>query len=341
MSEAQSDTIIAARWQHPVGQRIQCDLCPHNCLLSEGQISHCHTRQNRGGELMTLSFGNPCSLGVDPIEKKPLFHFYPGEKVFSLATGGCNFHCLNCQNAAVSQHSPIELQRSVLSPVEVVTLCLDYNCKLLAFTYTEPTVFYEYMLEIAQLARKKDIATVMISNGYINPEPLAELLPWIDAANIDVKVMDEKIYHKLTGGRLMPVLDTVLTLKEKGIWLEITNLLIPGMTDDRRLIQKLCDWMVDHGMQDVPLHFSRFHPDYRLLNVSPTPESTLLMAREMALESGLHYVYMGNLHSSEGEDTSCPRCHITLISRSGFQVLNSRLIDGKCPKCGHPIAGRW
>jgi len=290
------DMQIRASYQKQLdGQRVECLLCPHNCVLKEGQTGICRTRENNGGTLYSNAYGNPCSVAVDPIEKKPLYHFLPGSKILSIATAGCNLRCLNCQNWSISQVNPTENSAYELMPEAVVELALKEGTESIGFTYTEPTVFFEYMLETAKLARQKGIKTVMVSNGFINPEPLKELCGYLDAANIDLKVFDEATYKKLAGARLKPVLDTLQTLKSEYVWLEITNLLVPGFSDDPIKIQEMCHWLVINGFSDTPLHFSRFFPSYKLPDTKPTEVETVLQGCEIAKKSGIRYVYSGNM----------------------------------------------
>lgn len=333
------------------GDTVRCILCPHCCILHDGKTGICRTRVNFEGELYSLSYGNPCSISVDPIEKKPLFHFFPGSKIYSLATAGCNFHCLNCQNWSISQEFPSEQRRYNLSPEDVVKEALLHNTGSIAFTYTEPTVFYEYSSDIAKIAREKGVKTVLISNGYINEKPLLELCRWLNAANIDLKCFDDSIYKKLTGGKLQPVLDTLKTLKNNGVWLEITNLIIPGWSDSPEMIKAMCEWLADNGFKDTPLHFSRFFPTYRLSQLLPTPERSLVKAREIAEKAGIKYVYIGNIPDLHGENTSCPACGHRLVEREGYLVKQNYIKanpdeknpfrEGLCRYCGEVISGVW
>jgi len=332
---------IKASYQKELeGQRVQCLLCPHYCVLKEGQTGICRTRENVGGTLYSNAYGNPCSVAVDPIEKKPLFHFYPGSKILSLATAGCNLSCLNCQNWSISQVSPSKVPAYELSPEAIIQQALKEGTESIAFTYTEPTVFFEYMLETAKLARQNGLKTVLISNGYINPEPLKELCAYLDAANIDLKVFDEAVYKKLTGAKLKPVLETLQTLQSEHVWLEITNLLVPGYSDDPIKIQEFCNWLVIHGFSDTPLHFSRFFPNFKLPLTQPTPPEDLLQAHETATNAGIRFVYTGNLPGTSGENTDCPTCKKTLIGRVGFRILSHALDGNRCPYCGTAIPGR-
>lgn len=334
-------TRIALFGEKLSGNIIRCNLCPHNCVTHEGNTSICKVRINQQGELFTTTYGNPCSLSIDPMEKKPLFHFLPGTAILSLATAGCNFRCLNCQNSSISQTSPNEIQHYDLSPEDVVEQALIHNTKSIAFTYTEPTVFYEYMLDTAKIAHQKGIKTVIVSNGYINKAPLLELIQYIDAANIDLKCFDDHIYRQLTRGSLKPVLETLITLKESKVWLEITNLLIPGYSDSKEEIKELCNWLVENGFSETPLHFSRFFPAYKLNNLSPTTESTLMLAKEIAEHAGLKYVYIGNIPALHGENTYCPHCKELLIERKAYVVSKNHIVNGKCKYCGETINGIW
>ena len=332
---------VASYQEKRTDQVVRCHLCPHRCVLQQGAAGICKTRVNQSGTLYTTAYGNPCSLSIDPIEKKPLFHFMPGQPVFSLATGGCNFRCLNCQNWQISQTSPLSLNSYDLDPEALVQRAIGCNTSMIAFTYTEPTVFYEYMYDTARIARGKGLKVIWISNGYINWEPLLDLCPYLDAANIDLKCFEDAMYRKLTGGRLQPVLDTLLTLKEKKIWLEITNLLIPGFSDNPEMITHMCEWLFANGFEDTPLHFSRFFPNYKLNDVPPTPAESLLEAKTIALKAGLKFVYIGNQPRLHGEDTVCPQCGHTLIQRYGYTVGTYEIQNGKCNRCGKSVPGIW
>jgi pyruvate formate lyase activating enzyme len=323
------------------GNTVRCLICPHNCTVHEGKYGQCRTRVNDHGELYSTAYGAPCSLSVDPIEKKPLFHFYPGSGIFSLATFGCNLHCLNCQNWQISQSSPSESDHYSLMPEEVVEQAIHSGTHSIAFTYTEPTVFYEYVLDIAKIAHERGLQTVLVSNGYINERPLLNLCPYINAANIDLKCFNDTVYRKLTGGGLKPVLKTLKRLRENGIWLEITNLLIPTWSDDTEVIRAMCNWLTDNGFADNPLHFSRFFPTYKLTNLPPTPEALLIKAKEIAEDVGMKYVYIGNLPQLHGENTYCPKCKKMLVERIGYGVKNNFIHNDLCSFCGEPIAGRW
>ncbi|MEI6682047.1 MAG: AmmeMemoRadiSam system radical SAM enzyme [Bacteroidota bacterium] len=320
---------------------IRCNLCPHHCLLMEGMAGRCKTHVARDGKLFTIAYGNPCSAHVDPVEKKPLFHFLPGSSCFSVATAGCNLSCSNCQNWEISQQGPASLPHTDLLPAEVVEAAVSRGCASIAYTYTEPTVFYEYMADTAEIARAGGLGNLMISNGYISQPPLRKLARYLDAANIDLKSFSAETYKKNFGGHLKPVLDTLQTLQEAGVWLEITNLLIPGLTDDPVETGRMCDWLASSGFAGTPLHFSRFHPMFHLLNHKATPIQTLETARNIAIQAGMKYVYIGNVPGPGMADTVCPSCSHTIIRRSGFSVTANELVGGACRYCGTAIAGVW
>jgi len=333
---------ITAKYQRKgLDGTVECILCPHNCVLKEGQKGVCRTRVNMDGELISTAYGNLSSVAVDPIEKKPLFHFLPGSDIFSLAINGCNFRCLNCQNWRISQLSPDEDEENCQMPEDVVNEALRHKNGSIAFTYSEPTVFYEFMLDVVRIAKGVGLKTVIVSNGYINREPLLELCNWLDAANIDIKCFDASIYKKLTGGSLKPVLKTLGVLREKGVWLEITNLIIPGWSDDIQTIKRMCEWLYDNGFSDTPLHFSRFFPAHKMSDLQPTPEKIMLQAREIAHKCGIKYVYLGNISINGGQDTACPLCGTIAVRRDGFIVSSNLGKNGECPTCGYKIPGIW
>jgi len=323
----------------PRGAR--CLICPNECTVKPGGTSDCRNKINYNGKLYTIAYGDPCAAHIDPMEKKPLFHFYPGSLVYSIATAGCNFACLNCQNWTISQSSPKETQNIDLMPEQVVKECLESGCHSIAYTYSEPVSFYEYTYDTAKIARQKGIKNTVHSNGYIHEQPLRELCKFIDAANIDLKSFSDNIYLKLNAGKLQPVLNTLKILKEEGVWLEITNLIIPGWTDDMKMIREMCRWLVHNNLEDCPVHFSRFTPQYKLVQVAPTPVNTLNQARNIALEEGIKFVYIGNVPGSEAENTYCPHCHKVVVERKGYRVLGIHLKDNKCIYCHTPIPGKW
>lgn len=319
----------------------KCLICPNECTLKEGELSVCHNRIARDGKLYTMAYGNPCAVHIDPVEKKPLLHFYPASLSFSLATAGCNFACLNCQNWEISQTSPTKTRNYQATPEQLVTQAIRENCRSISYTYSEPITFFEYMYDTAQVAKTKGIKNVMVSNGYINQDPLLDLCKVIDAANIDLKVFDQDMYLKLTAGNLNPVLETLKTLKDRGVWLEITNLIIPNWTDNFDYISKMCDWLAKEGLSDYPLHFSRFHPQHKLTRLPVTPLQTLTRAKEIAVKAGLRYVYIGNVPGIGGEDTYCHSCKVLLVKRNGFNIEQNLIVNGRCPKCQTAIPGRW
>ncbi len=310
--------------------RVKCGLCPNKCVLSDGQIGNCRARKNIGGRLYSMVYGKIAAAHLDPIEKKPFYHVLPGSKAFSIATTGCNLQCKFCQNWQIAQVYPWEVATMNMSPEEVVQAAVESGAASIAFTYSEPTIFIEYIMDIATLARQRGLKTVVVSAGYINPEPLKELLKYIDAIKIDFKGYDDKFYAKMTKGHLQPVLDAMKVIKESGVWLEIVNLVIPSENDSDEELRGIAKWVKDNMGTDVPLHFTRFHPEYKIQNLPPTPIDTLKKARQMALDMGLKYVYTGNIYYPEGDTTFCPISHEKVIERQGFFVVENNLKDGLC-----------
>ena len=276
-------------------RNVQCELCPRQCLIRPGQSGDCRIRVTLDGKLTAVTYGFPCSLHVDPVEKKPLYHFLPGSMSFSLATVGCTLHCLNCQNFEISQAKPSEVESLEASPEDLVGACLASHCPSIAYTYTEPLTYFEYIFDTARLAREKGLYNILVSAGYVNQKPLSELAPLLDAANIDLKSFSDNIYRRVSGGTLQPVLDTLLLLKDAGVHLEITNLLIPTVNDDMSMIRDMCKWLSSNGFADCPLHFSRFFPRFKMNNLPPTPLETLEKAQKIALEEGIKSIYLGNI----------------------------------------------
>ncbi|UCG29071.1 MAG: AmmeMemoRadiSam system radical SAM enzyme [Bacteroidales bacterium] len=320
---------------------VKCMICPNECTLKLDELSDCHNRTNRDNKLFTLAYGNPCAIHVDPIEKKPLYHFLPGSRAFSIATAGCNLACLNCQNWTISQSSPTETRNYDLMPQRVVEESIGNRCQSIAYTYSEPITFYEYTLDSSTIAKEKGVKNVMVSAGYINEKPLRNLARYIDAANIDLKSFKESIYLKLNAGKLQPVLDTLKILREENVWLEITNLVVPNWTDDFDMIREMCEWLSTNGLNDAPLHFSRFHPMYKLTQLPPTPVATLEKAREIAVEAGIKYVYIGNVPGTKASNTYCPECKKILIERRGYVIISNHIVNGKCRFCNETISGVW
>ena len=331
----------ARYWEALAEGRVRCLLCPRKCTVPPGGRGYCEVRENRGGVYYTLTYGNPCAVHVDPIEKKPFNHFLPGTTSFSIAVAGCNLDCRFCQNWQISQARPEDLVNERLSPDEVVAAALKSGAASVAYTYSEPTIFFEYMLDCARLARSKGLRNVYHSNGYINPEPLKELCQYIDAANIDLKGFTEDYYRDMSNGSLAPVLRSLRILKEAGVHVEITTLLVPGRNDDPGAVRDMCRWIRQNLGDAVPLHFSRFHPEYRLMNLPPTPLESLERARSIALEEGLLYVYIGNVPGHDAGSTYCPGCGSVLIRRIGYSVDVIDLRAGACERCGRPIEGVW
>lgn len=320
---------------------VRCDLCPNRCVLKNGEIGDCGVRQNIDGKLYSLVYGKPVAIHVDPIEKKPLYHFLPGTKVLSLATVGCNLRCNFCQNWTISQSRPEEIETEYVASEAIIKLAKEHNCASIAFTYTEPTIFYEYMLDIAKLAKAESLQTVLVTCGYINEKPLRKLAKYIDAANIDLKGFSEEFYQTYTTGNLQPVLNTIKIAAEEEMMIEITNLVIPEANDKPKQIRPMCKWIKQELGKDIPLHFSRFFPNYRLQNKPPTPLETLRGAYEIAKEESLNYVYIGNV-GALAEDTFCPNCGKKIIDRSGFQIEEIHLInEGRCEFCGQKIYGKF
>ncbi len=321
--------------------QVQCRLCPRKCLIAEGKRGTCGIRQNIHGKLYLITYGKPCAVGVEPIEKAPFFHFMPGHRRLTLSTVGCVLRCRFCQNWQTSQAAFEDVPHYELSPEQVVAVALQEHASSICFTFTEPVVFYEYMYDVAKLAHQKGLKTSMVSSGYIEPEPLQELLKVLDAVKIDLKGFTEKFYEDMAAADLAPVLETIKAVKKSGKWLEIVNLVIPGYNDDPKTLAQMCKWIKDNAGADTPLHFTRFHPAYRLTSVPPTPVSTLTRAYAIAKAAGLRYVYVGNVPGHPLENTLCPRCGKLLIERQGFQVVMNRVRFGRCPFCGEKLSGLW
>ncbi len=321
-------------------QEIVCLLCPWKCSLSSGKKGRCRARENKNGELITIAYGNPCAIHIDPIEKNPLFHFLPESKCLSVAMAGCTFRCKYCQNWQISQNSPEETTNFQFTPKEIVAMAIKNKCQMMSYTYTEPTVFFEYMLDIANEAKKNGLKNVYHSNGFINPEPLKKLCQYIDAANIDLKGFTEKYYHEMSAGRLAPVLESLKILKKEGVHLEITNTVVPTYNDTVADVERMCKWIKDE-LGDVPLHFARFYPYHKLKNLSPTPTAIMEAMRNTATKVGIKYVYIGNIPGHPGEHTYCSNCNKLLIRRFGFKILKYFIKDGKCSYCGQKIPVVW
>jgi pyruvate formate lyase activating enzyme len=321
--------------------KIQCELCPKQCLIEPGQSGDCRVRINIDGILRTVVYGYPCSIHIDPIEKKPLFHFLPGSSILSIATVGCNLHCQFCQNWEISQANPEDSEAYFCPPEQLVQLTRQNNCPSLAYTYSEPIIYYEYTYDTAELARQANIRNVLVTAGYINEQPWKKLLEVVDAANIDLKGITDDFYRQICSATLKPVQDAMVIAKVSGILVEVTNLIIPTLNDKPEQIQQLARWIKTNMGSDTPLHFSGFYPRYKMRHLPPTSLETLETARQIGISEGLDYVYIGNLQSKEGENTYCPGCKKLLIERVGYTILQNRLKDGCCPDCSKEIYGVW
>ncbi|MBM3252427.1 MAG: AmmeMemoRadiSam system radical SAM enzyme [Candidatus Omnitrophica bacterium] len=331
----------ASYYQKLDSKTVQCQLCPRRCVITDTKTGFCGVRENRDGVLYTLVYGKPCSVHIDPIEKKPLFHVLPKSFSFSIATVGCNLRCKFCQNWEISQARPGEVRAYNLTPRQIVEEAKKSGSRSIAYTYTEPTIFYEYMLDIAKLTKEEGLLNVMHSAGHINEEPLRELCKYLDAANIDLKGFSQKYYGELTLGNLDSVLQTLKILKQEGVWIEITNLILPGLNDDPQMIKEMCVWIKDNLGDEVPLHFSRFWPMYKLTNLSPTPVETIQKAKQIAMDVGLKYVYIGNVPGDPAETTYCPKCKKPIIIRKGYSIEEINIKDGQCIFCYQKIPGIW
>ncbi|PKK85880.1 MAG: AmmeMemoRadiSam system radical SAM enzyme [Thermoplasmata archaeon HGW-Thermoplasmata-1] len=319
-------------------KKVRCLLCAHNCVIAPGKCGICGVRENRDGELYSLIYGLASSVGVDPIEKKPLFHFHPGSRVLSFGTAGCNFRCPHCQNWEISQCGPEELRLQEIMPAEAVEMAKRHRCEGMAWTYNEPAIWHEYALDSMKLAKEAGLYTVYVTNGYINEKPLREIAPYLDAANVDVKGFSDEFYKEIAGARLMPVLKTCKLMKELNIHLEVTYLVIPTKNDSADEMRRFCEWVANELGTEVPVHFSAFHPDYKLASLPITPSGKLKEAHEIGRAAGLKYLYLGNAALRGFGDTVCPKCGNTLIERSGFSVrVLGGIKNGRCLACNRRI----
>ncbi|MFQ5964551.1 MAG: AmmeMemoRadiSam system radical SAM enzyme [Candidatus Scalinduaceae bacterium] len=321
--------------------RVECELCPRGCKVADLERGYCGVRENRDGKYYTLVHSSVCAQNVDPIEKKPLFHYLPATRAYSIATAGCNIECKFCQNWQISQFRPEQVNNIKLTPEEVVRFAKEKKCETIAYTYSEPVIFYEYMYDTARVGKREGVGSVMISNGYIKKEPLIKLCKELDAVKIDFKAFTEKFYKETCSGELKPVLETLITLKEIGIWFEIVVLIVPTLNDSTEELRDMCSWINQNLGTDIPIHFSRFHPTYKIKNLPPTPIKTLEKARNIAIEAGLNFAYIGNVPGHQGESTYCPDCKEVVIRRVGYTILQYSLNDNKCRNCKHPIPGVW
>jgi pyruvate formate lyase activating enzyme len=330
----------AMLYEKLAGGKVRCALCRHRCLIAEGGEGICGVRENRGGVLYTLVYRRLLSANPDPIEKKPLFHFAPGSRSFSIATAGCNFRCDFCQNYEISQ-MPRDRDRiggEDVGPEEIVARAGQTGCRTIAYTYTEPTIYFEYALDVARLASAAGLKNIFVTNGYMTEEALRAFHPHLHGANVDLKAFRDEFYRERCGGRLEGVLESLRAMKSIGVWVEITTLIIPGLNDSEEELRELVSFIAGLG-RETPWHISRFHPQYKMLDRSPTSVQTLARAREIGLEGGLRYVYTGNVPGDEGEDTYCPRCGRLLIDRLGFQIRKYRLVENRCYNCGTVVDG--
>lgn len=334
----------AARyWQRLPNGRVQCDLCPNHCRMAEGQRGACFVRANEGGEVVLTTYGRSSGFCIDPIEKKPLFHFLPGTPVLSFGTAGCNLTCRFCQNWEISKSREMDTMADAATPDEIAERAKALGCRSVAFTYNDPVIFLEYAVDIARACRARGIHPVAVTAGYLCPEPRAEFFAAMDAANVDLKGFTESFYEKICGAKLSTILETLVYLREQtSVWIEVTTLLIPGENDRREEIDRMTRWIVDHLGPDTPLHFTAFHPDYKMLDHPRTPVATLTRARALAMNNGLNFVYTGNAHDREGQQTVCPNCRQVLIGRDWFDLTEWKLTpEGTCPGCGRVCPGRF
>lgn len=342
MARGGKPALAEARHYHQLdGNQVRCKICFRECLIAEGGRGFCRVRENRGGELYLLVYGRPATLQVDPIELEPMYHLLPGHSNLCVATASCNFRCKHCHNWHLTQRGPEEVEALAFSAAEVVEETIRRGCRSISHSINEPTIFYEYMYDIARLARQRGLRTLFHTNGSLRPEPLRALLEHMDGVTVDLKSFSPEFYRENPEAELTPVLQTLKLIRQEGVHLEIVNLVIPTLNDDLRQIEKMCGWIEKHLGKDVPLHFTRFFPRYKLTHLPPTPVKTLERARDIALEVGLHYVYIGNLPGHEGNSTYCPRCGRRVISRRHFTVLSKELEGGRCSFCGQVIVGIW
>jgi len=333
---------VEARYYERLAQkRVHCMLCPRECRVGDGERGLCRVRENRNGTYYSLVYAQPCSIHLDPIEKKPFFHVLPGTEALSLSTVGCNLSCKFCQNWQISQSRPEDVETRETPPATIVEQAVSVHAPSIAYTYAEPIIFIEYMEDIARRARERGLRSVVVSNGYIRKEPLLDLCGLVDAIKIDLKAFDESYYRDICGATLRPVLDTILAIRAQKVWLELVYLVVPTLNDSETKIAEMAEWIVKNLGPDVPLHFSRFFPQYRLENLPPTPVSTLDRAYETCRRAGLHYVYVGNVPGHTAESTYCPNCFRKVITRSGYRLESLDVKNGKCRFCSYPIPGVW
>ena len=337
--EKELSSVEARYYKKLEGGGIECRLCPRHCYITDLERGFCGVRENRDDTYYTLVYGLPCALNIDPIEKKPLYHFHPGTTAFSLATAGCNVNCKFCQNWEISQSRPEQTDNLKLSPKHIVDTCIKRGVPSIAYTYSEPVIFYEYMYDTAELGRKHGIKSVMITGGYIEKEPLGALLPQLDAVKVDLKAIREEYYRDVVNGELKPVLAALEQIRKAGVWLEIVYLVVPSLNDSEAEFRDLARWIKTYLGTDVPLHFSRFHPQYLLKDLPPTPRITLDRAHDICRAEGLEFVYVGNVRGHRAESTYCPGCGATVIGRRGYQITQVNLNGNRCKNCDREIPG--
>ena len=342
VAEDDSRFRVEARFYEKLpGKNVRCKLCPRGCIVGDRERGHCRVRENRGGTYYSLVHSRVCAAHIDPIEKKPFFHFHPGVLAFSIATAGCNVNCKFCQNWEISQARPEELPATYLPPAAVAASARQNQCPAVAFTYSEPTVFNEFVTDTADAARAQGLKSVVVSNGFIQQEPLKKLCQHVDAIKVDLKSFSPSYYRDVVNGELQPVLDTLVTIRKQGRWTEIVYLVVPTLNDGDKEFRDLARWIKSNVGSDVPIHFTRFHPLYLLKNLPPTPVETLERAKAIADAEGLQYVYVGNVPGHPAENTYCPKCHRLIIERAGFTVAQMHVRKGKCEYCQHVIPGVW
>ena len=342
MSEqVEGDTVATRYWHRLEDGRVQCDLCPRFCKLKEGQRGLCFVRANQGGEVVLTTYGRSSGYCIDPIEKKPLNHFLPGTPVLSFGTAGCNLACKYCQNWDISKSREIDTLADRASPETIARVAQELGCRSVAYTYNDPVIFHEYAIDVARACHERGISSVAVTAGYISAEPRKEFFQYMDAANVDLKAFTEAFYWKVTGGHLQPVLDTLLYLKqETDVWFELTTLLIPDRNDSDQELDEMTRWVVENLGPEIPMHFTAFHPDWKMQDVPSTPQATLTRARRIAMNNGVRYAYTGNVHDSEGGSTWCHSCGNRLIGRDWYVLSDWNITpQGTCNQCGTPVAG--
>lgn len=322
-------------------KKIRCKLCPKECVIDDRERGYCGVRENREGTYYTLVHSRPCTYHADPIEKKPLFHFHPGTLAFSIATAGCNLNCKFCQNWQISQSRPEQIRSIYMPPDKTAALAQNYDCLSIAYTYSEPTIFFEYMVDTANEGHKHNVKSVVVTAGYIAQKPLVELCNSVDAIKVDLKAFTEKYYKEVVNGELRPVLDSLVTMRKMNVWTEIVYLVVPTLNDSDKEFRELCKWINTNLGKDVPIHFTRFHPQYLMKNLPATPVRTLERAKEIGDAEGLHYVYIGNVPGHSAESTYCPNCGKIVINRIGYTIREINIKNNKCNNCNATIAGVW